>query len=213
MARDPDTLGDVLVSQLDRALRTLSGRHQSRRASPAETVPEPELAPDAERHAAGLMRVNHTGEICAQALYQGQAFTARDPLVRQALLEAAAEEADHLAWCEGRLGELESQPSVLNPAFYALSYAMGAATGLLGDKVSLGFVEATEDQVCRHLDRHLDALPAEDARSREIVNRMREDEARHGSEALARGGVAFPAPLKQAMSLLARVMTETTYRV
>src|SRR5690606_10057919 len=148
----------------------------------------------AGRHAAGLMRVNHTGEICAQALYQGQALTARDPAVRGALLEAAAEEADHLAWCEERLAELRSGPSLLNPAFYALSYAMGAVTGLLGDKVSLGFVEATEDQVCRHLEGHLQTLPAEDARSREIVTRMREDEARHGSEALARGGVEFPRP-------------------
>jgi len=212
MARDPDTLADTFIGQVDRALRTLSGRHDSRRGNPAAELEQAPLAEEAGNHAAGLMRVNHTGEICAQALYQGQAMTARDPAVRAALLEAAAEETDHLAWCESRLDELHSQPSRLNPAFYTLSYAMGAVTGLLGDRVSLGFVEATEDQVCKHLERHLDALPPEDVRSREIVSRMREDEQRHGSEALARGGVEFPAPLKQAMTLLSRVMTETTYR-
>ncbi|MEQ8857204.1 MAG: 2-polyprenyl-3-methyl-6-methoxy-1,4-benzoquinone monooxygenase [Pseudomonadales bacterium] len=213
MARGPASLADLLVGQVDNALRTLSGRHVNRRPSPARELAETELEPEAGSHAAGLMRVNHTGEICAQALYQGQAATARDPQVRSALLEAAAEEADHLAWCEGRLAELDSRPSVLNPAFYALSYMMGAVTGLLGDRVSLGFVEATEDQVVRHLEEHLEALPAADVRSREIVARMREDEARHGSEALERGGVEFPAPVKHAMTLLSRVMTETTYRL
>src|SRR5690606_10207413 len=138
---------------------------------------------------------------------------ARDPEVREGLLEAAAEEADHLAWCEQRLGELGSGPSLLSPAFYALSYAMGAVTGLLGDRVSLGFVEATEDQVCRHLERHLGSLPGEDARSRESGRRRHAEEARHGSQARARGGVEFPAPVKQAMTLLSKVMTETTYRI
>jgi ubiquinone biosynthesis monooxygenase Coq7 len=213
MARGPASVADLLIGQVDRALRTLSGRHEPQRENPAADLDPTPLDETAGRHAAGLMRVNHTGEICAQALYQGQALTARDPAVRAALVEAAPEETDHLAWCEGRLTELGSRPSVLNPAFYALSYAMGAVTGLLGDKVSLGFVEATEDQVCRHLERHLDSLPPDDARSREIVARMREDEARHGSDALARGGVAFPAPVKQAMTLLSRLMTETTYRV
>lgn len=213
MARDPRTLADSVIGQIDQALRTLSGQHASRRPSPAGEVAEAPLESAASRHAAGLMRVNHTGEICAQALYHGQALTARDPAVRSALLEAAAEETDHLDWCEGRLQELSSRPSVLNPAFYAMSYTIGAVTGLLGDKVSLGFVEATEDQVCRHLEAHLEALPESDARSREIVSRMRDDEARHGSEALARGGVEFPAPLKQAMTALSRVMTTTTYRV
>lgn len=213
MAREPQTLADSIIGQFDRALRTLSGQHASRRPSPAQELPEPALQDAEGSHAAGLMRVNHTGEICAQALYQGQALTARDPAVRRALLDAAAEETDHLAWCEGRLGELASRPSVLNPAFYAASFSMGAVTGLLGDKVSLGFVEATEDQVCRHLEAHLEALPETDVRSREIVRHMRDDEARHGSDALARGGVEFPGPLKQAMRLLSRVMTETTYRV
>jgi ubiquinone biosynthesis monooxygenase Coq7 len=212
-SRDPATLADMLITQLDQALRTLAGEHRSRRPSPVRNLPGGKLEAHAGNHAAGLMRVNHTGEICAQALYQGQALTARNPHVRSALLEAAAEEADHLAWCEDRLEELHSQPSLLNPAFYALSYAMGAVTGLMGDKISLGFVEATEAQVCRHLEEHLESLPEDDARSREIVTRMREDEARHGSEALARGGVEFPAPIKQAMTLLSRMMTETTYRI
>ncbi|MFU8817248.1 MAG: 2-polyprenyl-3-methyl-6-methoxy-1,4-benzoquinone monooxygenase [Pseudomonadales bacterium] len=206
-------LADLVIGQVDRALRTLSGQHHSRRPNPAEHLADPPLEADAGRHAAGLMRVNHSGEICAQALYQGQALTARDANVRRVLLQAAEEEADHLAWCEARLQELHSHPSVLNPAFYAMSYAMGAVTGMLGDKISLGFVEATEDQVCRHLEAHLDSLPDEDARSREIVACMREDEARHGSEALSRGGAEFPAPLKRAMTLLSRIMTESTYRV
>ncbi len=213
MARDPQTLADSVIGQFDRALRTLSGQHANRRPSPARELAEPPLEAAEGSHAAGLMRVNHTGEICAQALYQGQALTARDPAVRRALLDAAAEETDHLAWCEGRLRELASHPSVLNPAFYAASFSMGAVTGLLGDKVSLGFVEATEDQVCRHLEQHLEALPETDVRSREIVRRMRDDEARHGTEALGRGGVEFPGPLKQAMRLLSRVMTATTYRI
>ncbi len=213
MARAPASLADQLIGQLDRAVRTLSGRHDSERENPAAAMAPAPLEAEARRHAAGLMRVNHTGEVCAQALYQGQALTARSADTRSALTHAAGEEADHLAWCEARLQELDSRPSVLNPGFYALSFAMGAVTGLLGDKVSLGFVEATEDQVCRHLDRHLSALPAEDSRSREIVSRMREDEARHGSDALARGGVAFPEPVKRAMTLLSRIMTETTYRV
>lgn len=213
MTRSPMHWTDRLVCEVDDALRTLTGQHRAQRRSPADDLPETELEPDAARHAAGLMRVNHTGEICAQALYQGQALTARDPAVRDALRRAAAEETDHLAWCEARLAELHSRPSVLNPAFYALSFAMGAATGLLGDRVSLGFVEATEDQVCRHLERHLDALPQADAKSREIVRHMHEDEARHGADALARGGAEFPEPVKEAMALLSRVMTETTYRV
>jgi ubiquinone biosynthesis monooxygenase Coq7 len=207
------SLVDDLIGQVDRALRTLTGVHGQVRPNPAATIAEPELSPAEGSHAAGLMRVNHAGEICAQALYEGQALLARDPETRATLLAAAREEADHLAWCEARLEELGSRPSLLNPAFYAVSYALGAATALLGDRVSLGFVEATEDQVCRHIDEHLAALPPEDARSREILAQMRTDEARHGETALARGGVEFPAPVKQAMRLVSRVMTETTYRV
>ncbi|MFW6092755.1 MAG: 2-polyprenyl-3-methyl-6-methoxy-1,4-benzoquinone monooxygenase [Pseudomonadota bacterium] len=206
-------LADAIIGQVDRALRALAGVHRAERPNPAADTASAAMAPEQGRHSAGLMRVNHTGEICAQALYYGQSVTARNPEVRHSLEAAAAEEADHLAWCEQRLTELDSRPSVLNPVFYGLSYAMGAATGLLGDRISLGFVEATEDQVCRHLDRHLEALPEDDQRSRRIVEHMREDEARHGTDALARGGAPFPRPAKRAMSLLSRVMTETTYRV
>ena len=203
---------DDAIHRFDRALKTLTGLRAAERENPAAAVEDAPLD-DAERsHAAGLMRVNHTGEVCAQALYEGQALTARDGAVRERLLDAAGEEADHLAWCAERIGELGSAPSVLNPLFYAASYAMGAVTGLIGDKVSLGFVEATEDQVCEHLERHLEALPEQDARSRAIVERMHEEEARHGSDALDMGGSEFPAPVKQAMTLLSRVMTETTYR-
>jgi ubiquinone biosynthesis monooxygenase Coq7 len=204
---------DQLIGQVDKALRTLTGLRPAARPNPAATVAEGDLDAQDRRHAAGLMRVNHTGEICAQALYEGQALTAKQPAVQRMLESAADEEADHLAWCEERLAELDSRPSRLNPVFYALSYAMGAATGLMGDRISLGFVEATEDQVCRHLEQHLNALPAGDERSREIVRRMHEDEARHGVSALDQGGVAFPSPVKHAMTLLSRVMTETTYRV
>lgn len=207
------SLADRLIGQVDRALRTLSGQHGQVRPNPAAAIDHAPLSETEGGRAAGLMRVNHTGEICAQALYEGQALMARDPGTRAALLSAAQEEADHLAWCESRLEELGSRPSLLNPAFYTLSYALGAATALLGDRVSLGFVEATEDQVCRHIDEHLAALPPEDRRSREILLNMRADEARHGATALARGGVEFPAPVKQAMRLVSRVMTETTYRV
>ena len=207
------TVVDTLVGQVDRALRTLAGVHGPVRANPADDVDEAPLDATAARHAAGLMRVNHTGEICAQALYEGQALLARNAATRSSLRAAAREEADHLAWCETRLEELGSQPSLLNPAFYAASFALGAVTALLGDRVSLGFVEATEDQVCRHIDEHLDALPTDDERSREILKHMRGDEARHGAEALARGGVAFPTPVRALMRLASRVMTESTYRV
>lgn len=159
------------------------------------------------------MRVNHCGEVCAQALYEGQAATARDPAVRAVLQEASAEERDHLVWCEQRLTALDAQPSVLNPAFYAASYAMGAVTGLLGDRASLGFVEATEDQVVRHLDRHLDELPDDDAASRAVLEQMRRDEERHGAAAIEAGGAVMGALGKAAMGLVARVMTFTTYRL
>jgi len=205
------SVADLFIGQVDRALRTLSGTAPARRDNPARS-PAAALAPEQRRHAAGLMRVNHSGEVCAQALYEGQALTARDPATREALQHAAQEEIDHLAWCSERLAELDSRPSRLNPLFYGLSYAMGAATGLLGDRVSLGFVEATEDQVCRHLESHLERLPPEDARSREIIERMHSDEAEHGAAALERGGSPFPEPIRQAMTVLSRVMTETTYR-
>ena len=209
--REPSGI-DAVVFGIDRMLRTLAGHRSPTRASPADGVPEAALDDAARGHAAGLMRVNHAGEVCAQALYEGQALVARDPRVRASLLEAAREEEDHLAWCSDRLDALGSRPSVLNPLWYGLSFAMGAVTGLLGDKLSLGFVAATEDRVCKHLERHLDALPADDARSRAVVEQMHEDEARHGTKALEAGGVDFPAPVKDAMALVSRLMTETSYR-
>ncbi len=204
---------DEFILQVDRALKTLTGEHTALREYPATDMVDSIMNEDEARHAAGLMRVNHAGEICAQALYEGQALTARKDDVRKSLKQAADEESDHLAWCEQRLNELGSKPSVLNPLFYAASYATGALTGLLGDKVSLGFVEATEDQVCQHLEKHLDSLPESDERSREIIRRMFDDEARHGADALNAGGEEFPEPVKRTMTLISRVMTETTYRV
>ena len=204
---------DQAINSFDRALRTLTGGLSALRPSPAAELPEAELDTDERKHVAGLMRVNHTGEACAQALYEGQALTAKRKDVRERLRAAAAEESDHLSWCAERLTQLDAKPSLLNPLFYAASYAMGAVAGLAGDRLSLGFIEATEDQVCQHLDRHLQALPAKDERSRAIVAQMRQDEARHGEAALAVGGVEFPEAAKQAMAALSRLMTETAYRV
>ena len=205
---------DRLLLQADAALRTLlpfSGQPQ--RPSPAILQPEAELNPADTRHVAGLMRINHTGEVCAQALYQGQALTAKLPQVRAAMEHAAEEEIDHLAWCEQRIRQLGSHPSVLNPLFYGLSFGIGAAAGLISDKVSLGFVAATEHQVCKHLDEHLEQLPADDEKSRAILEQMRIDEAHHAESALDAGGFRFPAPVRFGMSLLAKVMTKSTYRI
>ena len=208
-----NSLLDLAVIAADRVLRTLAGQHHAERASPAQRVAAAPLDPDQTAHAAGLMRVNYAGEICAQALYEGQALVARDARVRGALIAAAREEEDHLAWCGERLTELDSRPSLLNPLWYGMSFLLGAATGLMGDKVSLGFVAATEDQVVKHLNRHLHDLPPGDARSRAIVEQMRDDESRHGSAALEAGGAEFPQPVKDAMTLVSGVMTGTAYRV
>ncbi|WP_447856809.1 2-polyprenyl-3-methyl-6-methoxy-1,4-benzoquinone monooxygenase [Pseudomonas aeruginosa] len=205
---------DRFLLQADSALRTLlpfSG--QPARPSPAIVEPDGELSEEDTRHIAGLMRINHTGEVCAQALYRGQSLTAKLPEVREAMEEAAEEEIDHLAWCEQRIRQLGSRPSVLNPIFYGLSFGVGAAAGLVSDRVSLGFVAATEDQVCKHLDEHLAQIPQEDRKSRAILEQMRIDEEQHSSNALAAGGLRFPAPVKLGMSLLAKVMTKSTYRI
>ncbi|CAD5108208.1 2-polyprenyl-3-methyl-6-methoxy-1,4-benzoquinone monooxygenase [Zestomonas carbonaria] len=205
---------DRLLLQADAALRTLlpfSG--QPYRPSPAITRPDVEMNDDDARHVAGLMRINHTGEVCAQALYQGQALTAKLPQVRKAMEHAAEEEIDHLAWCEQRIRELGSRPSVLNPLFYGMSFGIGALAGLVSDKVSLGFVAATEQQVCKHLDDHLQQLPAEDQKSRAILEQMREDEQQHAESALDAGGLRFPAPVRFGMTLLSKVMTKSTYRI
>lgn len=205
---------DRLIGQLDRALRTLSPNTQlANRASPASELSEPELTPEQRRHAAGLMRVNHAGEVCAQALYQGQALTAKRARVRAEMTLAAEEEVDHLAWCETRLRELQDRPSHLNPLWYGLSFSLGATAGLISDKISLGFVAATEEQVCEHLQEHLQKLPASDHKSRAIVSVMLEDEKRHGQAALGAGGLRFPKPVKQLMSLVSKAMTASSYRV
>lgn len=205
---------DRLLLQADAALRTLlpfSG--QPARPSPAVLKSETELSESETRHVAGLMRINHTGEVCAQGLYQGQALTARLPQIRQAMEQAADEEIDHLAWCEQRIRQLGSHTSVLNPLFYGLSFGIGASAGLISDRISLGFVAATEDQVCKHLDDHLSQLPAGDEKSRAILEQMRDDEAQHSTAAIAAGGVRFPAPIKFGMSLVSKVMTKATYRI
>ena len=207
---------DRLLSRVDKQLRQLSGESTSlpdteSRPSPAVGHEEPTLSKREREHAAGLMRVNHTGEVCAQALYQGQALAARSEETRAKLLGAAQEEADHLAWCEARLAELDAEPSRLNPLFYAASFALGAATAMAGDKVSLGFVHATEERVASHLRAHLKALPGEDRKSQLILQQMLNDEERHGAEALEHGGKEFPHPAKDVMTLASQLMTRTTY--
>lgn len=205
---------DQWLQRVDNALRTCTpGSTRARGEIPGNNLDEAPMGLDEQRHAAGLMRVNHTGEVCAQALYEGQASTARLDNVRMQMQEAADEEKDHLAWCEARLEDLHSQPSVLNPLFYSLSFAMGALAGAAGDRYSLGFVAATEDQVSKHLQQHLEALPEVDLRSRAVVAQMLEDEQRHAAHAREAGGTEFPVPVKQAMSLMSRVMTGSTYRI
>jgi len=209
---------DRFLSTLDQRLRDLTARSTSSaqgpsRASPAAGHKEPPLSAREREHAGGLMRVNHTGEVCAQALYQGQALVARSEATREKLISAAQEEADHLAWCEARLNELETAPSRLNPLFYVASFALGAATALAGDRVSLGFVHATEERVASHLRAHLKALPGEDRKSQLILQQMLTDEERHGEEALSHGGQEFPRPVKDVMSLASKLMTRTTYWV
>lgn len=205
---------DRLLIQLDQALTTIFGRPATTgRPDPAETLAEPELTPEERRHAARLMRVNHTGEVCAQALYHGQAMTARSLRVHESMKTAAAEESDHLAWCERRIHELSGRTSMLNPLFYAGSLSLGALAGRSGDNWSLGFVAETEYQVERHLDDHLHRLPARDYKSRAVLMTMRDDEVRHADMALAAGGRRLPWPIRKAMSAISKVMTKSTYWV
>ena len=205
---------DQLIVQFDQALRTLiPGSSTAQRASPAANAPEPVLDASERQRAAGLMRINHTGEVCAQALYQGQALTAKLPDIRLAMEDAAQEEVDHLAWCEQRLQDLDSRTSFLNPVWYAMSFGQGAAAGLVGDKWSLGFVAETEDQVCQHLQDHLERLPAHDAKSKAVLQQMLVDEKIHGDTARQAGGVSLPLPVKLGMQLLSVVMKKTAYRL
>jgi len=203
---------DALILNLDQGLRTVFGRPKvTGRVNPAEGEFEAELDERDRRLSAGLMRVNHTGEVCAQALYQGQALTARLPRVREKMEQASQEENDHLAWCEGRLKELDSHTSYLNPLWYLGSFAIGAAAGLAGDRWSLGFVAETEHQVVDHLYDHLDRLPQQDEKSRAIVEAMREDEGHHATVALEAGGVELPRPIRRLMALSSKLMTRTAY--
>lgn len=206
---------DNLLVSVDRALRSVFATPAAARPIPrparSEGVGDQALSKADKRTAASLMRVNHAGEVAAQALYHGQAAFARRPEVRDMLLQAAREEADHLAWCDQRLRELDSRPSVLGPLWYAGSFAIGAAAAVVSDAVSLGFVSETERQVEGHIDSHLDKLPPEDARSRAVLEQMRSDEMAHGAAARAAGGVELPPPVQTAMRATARVMTTTSY--
>ncbi|SDM01895.1 ubiquinone biosynthesis monooxygenase Coq7 [Franzmannia pantelleriensis] len=205
---------DQWIGQFDRLLRTLVPHAaQASRPSPAGDLPEASLSEAEREHAVGLMRINHTGEVCAQALYQGQGLTAKLPDTRGQMERAAQEEIDHLAWCDARLQELDGRTSLLNPLFYAASLGLGALAGGVGDRISLGFVAATEEQVGKHLDLHLQALPAADQRSRAVLEQMREDEAHHERWALEAGGARFPLPVKLGMRLVSKVMTQSVYRL
>ena len=204
---------DRLIGEFDRALRAVAGVTQGSRPSPADPVAEAEQDQAARAHAAALMRVNHVGEVCAQALYQGQALTARKPEARAALERAAAEEQDHLAWSMDRIRELGGHPSLLNPLWYAGAFAMGAAAGALGDKWNLAFLAETEHQVAEHLTGHLQRLPVQDRRTRVIVEAMRTDEDKHRATAIQLGAAELPAPVKAAMRLASRMMTTVAYRI
>ncbi|OQX30542.1 MAG: demethoxyubiquinone hydroxylase family protein [Candidatus Sedimenticola endophacoides] len=206
------TPADRLLIGVDQALRTLFGKPLvTERPNPAAERTEGEESEAQRRHTARLMRINHTGEVCAQALYQGQALTARLPEIRHSMERAAQEENDHLAWCDQRLREFGDRKSLLNPLWYAGSFAIGALAGAAGDKWSLGFVAETEHQVCAHLDEHLAQIPESDEKSRAILERMREDELRHATLALEGGGAQLPAPVKLAMGLTSKVMTRSVY--
>ena len=205
---------DKLIQNADLALRTLiPGAANQQRPSPAQASDENELDEQERKHAAGLMRINHTGEVCAQALYQGQALTAKLPEVRDAMEEAAAEEIDHLVWCEDRMTQLGSHTSILNPAFYGLSFGIGAIAGAMSDKISLGFVAETERQVCKHLSEHMTSLPTQDQKSKKILLQMLDDEAKHATAALEAGGYEFPLPIRFAMTGLSKVMTKSVYKI
>jgi 3-demethoxyubiquinol 3-hydroxylase len=205
---------DRILEEADRALSTTFGAaHEADRPSPAVGIAEASLDDIARKHAAGLMRINHTGEVCAQALYSGQAAVARDAATRTQLLAAAQEETDHLAWCAGRLDALQSRPSLLNPIWYAGSFMIGAVAALISDAVSLGFVVETERQVEAHLGEHLQTLPTDDAASRAVVAQMQIDEARHGEMARRAGGVELPAAVRVLMRGAAGVMKRVVYWV
>lgn len=207
------SLLDPLILQADLALRTLFAKAPTGRPMPGEHLPEADLDEAERQHVASLMRINHVGEVCAQALYAGQAFTARESDVREALEQAAWEETEHLNWTERRIAELGGRKSLLNPLWYAGAWMMGAVAGRLGDPVSLGFVAETERQVEAHLDSHLSQLPLADTRSQAIIDQMKADEIRHAQMAIGLGAAELPGVAKGAMRLAARLMTTTAYRI
>jgi ubiquinone biosynthesis monooxygenase Coq7 len=202
---------DRLIVVFDNSLRTVFATPQASRPNPAKQAEQATLSEFETREVVGLMRVNHVGEVCAQALYQGQALTAGNPAVQVELEQAAREENDHLAWCEARIDELGGRKSLLNPFWYVASFALGAVAGSLGDKWNLGFLAETERQVEAHLDEHLAELPAQDHKSRAIVEQMKVDESRHAQTAIEHGGAPLPLPVRTAMKLASRVMKKTAY--
>ena len=204
---------DRLLGAATNALRTVAApAGEATRPYPALEIDDTDLSDTERKHAAGLMRVNHAGEVAAQALYQGHAAVARDQSIEAQIHDAAIEEFDHLAWCERRLRELGAEPSRLSPLWYAGSFAIGAASGILGDRWSLGFIAETERQVCEHLDSHLEGLPEDDLRSRAVVKQMRDEEEEHGDNARAAGAAELPEAVRGLMRATARVMTRTAYR-
>jgi ubiquinone biosynthesis monooxygenase Coq7 len=204
---------DRLLSGLERAMEAVAGSPEPVQRSPGDAVPDAPMDDAERRHAAGLMRINHVGEVCAQALYVGQAALARTEETRRHLMHAAQEETDHLAWCAERLKQLDSRPSLLNPLWYAGSYAIGVAAAAVGDPISLGFVVETERQVEAHLAEHLERLPSQDERSRAILRQMQADEVRHADAAQARGGIDLPWPLPRLMHAASTVMKTVAYRI
>lgn len=202
---------DRVITEFDQGLRTVLAEAHTVRPFPDQGKAESDMTTEEKRHAAALMRINHTGEVCAQALYNGQALTARNPATEEALREASQEETEHLAWCEKRIKELGSHKSLLNPFWYAGSFTLGAVAGALGDKWNLGFLAETEKQVGKHIEGHLERLPAQDEKSRAVLEHMAIDEARHANTAIEHGGVPLPLPVKLAMKLSSKVMTKTVY--
>ena len=209
-----DKFVDILIKEVDKGLKYSTQNFQSnKRTYPAEDIKNKELTESEENHSAGLMRVNHSGEVCAQALYRGQALTADLSDIKHKMSEAASEELDHLAWCNKRLDELNQKPSLLNPLWYGLSFTLGAVAGLAGDKWSLGFVEETEEQVVKHLDEHMDKVSPKDIKTKAILKQMRIDEKAHSKAASDAGAAELPVMAKKSMSIIAKIMTLTSYRL
>ena len=208
------SLIDLIINEVDKGLKYSTQNYQSKyRTYPADNIKEEPLNEFEKNHSAGLMRVNHSGEVCAQALYRGQALTAKLDNIKTKMDQAALEELDHLSWCNKRLEELDNKPSVLNPIWYGMSFSIGAMAGLIGDKWSLGFVHETEEQVVKHLDGHLNKLSSKDCRTRAVIKQMRIDEEKHSQEALEAGAKILPTEIKSIMSKFAKVMTNSSYHV